>query len=415
MKILLSAYACHPNKGSEPSFGWGWLKELAKTHEVWVLSYAGQGQKEAVEKAIRQLPYRDNIHFVPLAVPKLFQHDAFYRIRYEVWQRRAFQTAKKLVRDVNIELIHHVTIASWWNCGHLWKLDIPFVFGPFSGLQAVPSAGYSFLPLRARIYERARSWVLNLSWRLWWRPRQAMRRAKVVLVSNYETEGRVREIRSGEPVIVLSDVGIHCPSQENLDVKGRQPAPALKLLWSGLLIPRKNFGLLLEALSQLPSQVEWQVRVVGDGKLFRYWRKKSAEYGLEDRVTFLGRLRYSSMGEQYRWADVFVFPSLREATGTVILEAMSYGLPVIALNIHGARVVLDESCGILIPVESKNQMVRDFRDAIIKLYRDPELRGKLGEAGRRRAQELFVWEKKAQRMNEIYAQVLGAPLTKDWK
>jgi glycosyltransferase involved in cell wall biosynthesis len=102
-----------------------------------------------------------------------------------------------------------------------------------------------------------------------------------------------------------------------------------------------------------------------------------------------------------------VFPSLREGTGTVIVEAMSYGLPVVALNIHGARCVLNEDCAFLVPVTNKKQMVEDYRSAILSLYHDPELRRKMGESGRRRVQEYFLWDKRGKAMNDIYRQVRG--------
>ena len=88
LKVLLSAYACHPNRGSEPGVGWNWLKELSKDNEVWAFIYAKQGQKKSVEETVALLSYRDNIHVVPITVPKFFQH-RFYRIRYEIWQWKA--------------------------------------------------------------------------------------------------------------------------------------------------------------------------------------------------------------------------------------------------------------------------------------------------------------------------------------
>jgi len=137
-----------------------------------------------------------------------------------------------------------------------------------------------------------------------------------------------------------------------------------------------------------------------------YWKKKIEQRGLEKQSFFLGKIDYSQMSEHYQWADVFVFPSLREATGTVIVEAMSYRLPVIALNIHGATIVLDDSCAIRIPVASKEQMIRDFRDAIIKLYNGPELRRKMGEVGRWRVEENYLWEKRAKKISKIYREIV---------
>lgn len=404
MKILLSAYSCHPNKGSEPGVGWNWLKEISKDNEVWVFIYVGQDQKESVAEAVATLSYSDNVHIVPISVPKFFRN-RLYRIRYEIWQGKAYQLAKDLSSAIRLDVIHHVTIAAWWNCGYLWKLNVPFVFGPISGAQQTPKVAYSFLRLEDRIYEYARSLLFSLVFRMWQRPRRAIKKAKVVLAANPETETKIREIRKNNYVIQFSEIGINSVVEKN---KVSSSAKAsIKLLWSGLLIPIKNFGLLWEALSELPANIKWSLRVAGEGKLLSYWKDEVKRYDLTQHISFLGRIDYSKMKEQYQWADIFVFPSLREATGTVVMEAMSYGLPMVALDMHGASIVLDNSCGILIPVITKEQMVKDFSDAIVKLCNNPELRRKMGEAGRRKVKENHLWEKRGKKMNEIYREIIG--------
>ncbi len=405
MRILLSAYACHPDRGSEPGIGWNWLKELSRENEVWAFIYAGQGQKEAVQKAVVELPYRQNIRIIPITVPRFF-HDRLYRIRYEIWQWRAYKVAKSLLQKVKIDLIHHVTIATWWNCGHLWKLNVPFIFGPISGAQQAPRATYPFLRFRDRVYEWIRTLLFKLSWRMWRRPRRAIKEARLVLVTNAETGKKVKKIRKDTPTILFSAVGVRRVIDEDTKTHVGKATKSINLLWSGRLIPCKNFRLLLESLSELPANINWSLRVAGGGRLFDYWKKKIKQRGLQNQISFLGKIDFSQMGEQYQWADVFVFPSLREGTATVMVEAMSYGLPVIALNMHGATIVLDDSCAIRIPVASKEQMIRDFRDAIIKLYNGPELRRKMGEVGRRRVEENYLWEKRAKKINKIYREIV---------
>lgn len=372
-------------------------------NEVWVFFYAEQGQKEAVGKAVSELPYRHNIHIVPLTVARFFQKK-MYRIRYEIWQWRAYQVARRLIEEVEIDLIHHVTIAAWWNCGHLWRLNVPFIFGPISGAQQVPQVAYPFLRFSDRLCEWIRTLIFNISWRIWQRPRRAIKKAKLVLVDNPETEEKVRQIRKSDPVLLISDGGVDAVKEK--DNNFYKAKKGINLFWSGLLMPRKNFGLLLESVAKLPANIIWSLRVAGDGRLFNYWKRGVESYGLQRQISFLGRIDYPHMSEQYRWADVFVFPSLREATGTVLVEAMSYGLPVIALNIHGARYILDENCAFLVSVMNKEQMVEDFRNAIIELYSNPELGEKMGEAGRERVKQHYLWQKRGEQMNQIYAQVL---------
>jgi hypothetical protein len=133
MKVILLAYACHPQQGSEQSFGWGWLKELAKDHEIWAFYYAGQGQAEAVDKAVRELPYKKNVHLCPRGVNKNLHLNILFRIRHEVWQRKVLAEIGQLVVKEKIEIIHQVTIGSWFTTDNFAKFHVPFILGPIAG------------------------------------------------------------------------------------------------------------------------------------------------------------------------------------------------------------------------------------------------------------------------------------------
>ena len=70
LKILLSAFVCHPEKGSEAGIGWNWLKELSKEHEVYALISCFLDQEEPVRTAVEKLPYRENIHLIFIPWPQ---------------------------------------------------------------------------------------------------------------------------------------------------------------------------------------------------------------------------------------------------------------------------------------------------------------------------------------------------------
>ena len=99
---------------------------------------------------------------------------------------------------------------------------------------------------------------------------------------------------------------------------------------------------------------------------------------------------------------MLVLPSLYECGGAVVLEAMAVGLPVIASNWGGPADYLDADCGILVSPKSRAQFVDDLGAAMLKLAGDAELRMKMGRAGRRRVEECFDWERKVDRILEIY-------------
>ena len=108
-----------------------------------------------------------------------------------------------------------------------------------------------------------------------------------------------------------------------------------------------------------------------------------------------------------RAADVFVFPSIREAGGAVVVEAMASGLPCVITDYGGPGVALTNECGIKIPLCNPDQLIGQFRDRLEQLALDSELRERLGAAARERALDLFAWDAKARMIVEIYRWVLG--------
>ena len=103
-----------------------------------------------------------------------------------------------------------------------------------------------------------------------------------------------------------------------------------------------------------------------------------------------------------------MLPSLREGGGAVVLEAMAVGLPVIATNWGGPADYLNSSCGILVEPASKEGFVKGLTDAMLKLAQSPELRHSMGCAGPERVREHFDWERKVDRILEIYQQMIDA-------
>ncbi len=147
--------------------------------------------------------------------------------------------------------------------------------------------------------------------------------------------------------------------------------------------------------------------VVGEGNLLSYWKNITKLSFVNNKIEFTGKIEYSKVGNYYKESDIFLFPSLREGSPTVILEAMSYHLPVITFKQNGADIMLnDKSGGILIPLETKEQMLNDFINSIIELYKNPELRFKIGQTARKEVEENFVWGKRGIKMNKIYEQYI---------
>src|SRR4029077_8606689 len=126
----------------------------------------------------------------------------------------------------------------------------------------------------------------------------------------------------------------------------RAPGP-LRILWVGVLEPRKALPLLLKALT-LPGIPDWRLEVIGTGRERQRWEDYSRKCGLADKVTFRGALPRTETLKRFAEADIFTFSSLRETTGWVIVEAMASALPVIALDLSSAHDLLSGDRGILV-------------------------------------------------------------------
>jgi glycosyltransferase involved in cell wall biosynthesis len=125
--------------------------------------------------------------------------------------------------------------------------------------------------------------------------------------------------------------------------------------------------------------------------------------GLGGVVAFHGWIPQPEVARRLRAADVFVLPSLYECGGAVVLEAMAAGLPVIATDWGGPADYLNATCGLLVEPTSRAGFIGSLAAAMTTLAGSPLLRLQLGRAGRERAVREFDWERKIDRMLEIYA------------
>lgn len=128
------------------------------------------------------------------------------------------------------------------------------------------------------------------------------------------------------------------------------------------------------------------------------------DLGLEGRVEWKGAVRAEEVMDVLRRCDVFLLSSLSEGISNAVLEAMSCGLPVVVTDAGGMReAVRDGVEGFVVPVRDVEAMA----GALVKLGRDPELRRRMGEAGRRRVREEFTLERQTREWLEFYEKAAG--------
>lgn len=170
----------------------------------------------------------------------------------------------------------------------------------------------------------------------------------------------------------------------------------------GRLTPEKGHSYLLEAVKLVKNKYpNVLLLVIGDGILRNRLESISVELGIKDNVRFTGL--QDNPPDLVKEVDLFILPSLYEAFGLVLLEAMTLRKAVIASKVNGIpEVVVDNETGILVPPAQSTAIA----EAIIKLAKNKEMSEKMGAAGYKRVSELFVREKMVSKFDKLYQQVL---------
>ncbi|HJU87620.1 MAG TPA: glycosyltransferase family 4 protein [Gemmatimonadota bacterium] len=225
------------------------------------------------------------------------------------------------------------------------------------------------------------------------------RRSRLVAISE-STRAMIAPYAEGCPVTVIP-YGVPLPEDEPGD-RG-QPAGPPRILFVGRLVARKGVDRLLEALATIADR-EWRLEIVGFGPERDPLERRATDLGLSGRVEFLGRVSNDALVAAYRRAACFVLPATlderadTEGLGVVLLEAMSYGVPVIATRRGGiVDIVEDGRTGVLVEDEPE-----ELARAVASILDDPQRGRALGSAGRASVRERFGWDSIVDRLDGVY-------------
>jgi glycosyltransferase involved in cell wall biosynthesis len=172
----------------------------------------------------------------------------------------------------------------------------------------------------------------------------------------------------------------------------------------------KNFAAAIRAFAAFHSRHPRSVfEIVGEGEEAKRLHDLAAELRVSAAVRFTGWLPQKDLMEKMRASDVFLYPSLREGGGAVVVEAMACGLPVICLDHAGPGFHIHPEWGIKIAPRDPAGIVKHMDAALETLHENPAVRTAMGSAARRRAEDFYVWDRLGEKLQEIYQQALVRP------
>lgn len=407
LKILVSAYACAPNQGSEPGMGWNFVMGLARFHELHVIVEKRKWEKPINDFLENNPGLNDSVsfYFIDKKRNKLLRRiwPPSYYWFYKSWQKETYKLACQLDKKENFDLIHQLNMVGYREPGYLWQIKKPFVWGPIGGLENSP---WSFLPslgAKGMMFYTGRNIINWLQRNFSRRPKQAAKRKNVALIAATPQNQKLIDNLWGVKSTVICEVGQEVSEHTEVALSKRQSNDPLKIVWSGLHTHRKNLPLLIMAMAQLKVPVH--LDVLGAGELTQTWKQFAKVKGVLNDCNWHGWVKRNQAIDIMRKGHVFCITSISDLTSTVTLEALSYGLPIICLDHCGFSHVVNESCGIKINVSTPKKATIDFSKALEKIYADESHRQSLSQGALLRAKD-FSWESKINRLNTIYNELL---------
>jgi len=406
LTILYIAYSCSPIHGSEDKIGWKVPVECAKNNKVIVVTK--EEQREYITQYLIKHPMK-NIRFVYVDIPAVYKRmfrGALYSGRLAVWNHIAFKTVREICAREKVDVIHQITPVEFRSVGSYGKIPgIKFVFGPIAGGQNTPKALKDYTRKHA-----AAEWVRTLvnSWCIaTYRLNGKLNLCSYLMIANRETRDYLNNhLKITCPQAVLTDVSVAREDLvRDLSQMGKSDTKC-RFLVVGRMVYLKGHAFLLDALRRIPSEMQYECSFVGEGIEQESLKRKCSEYGLENKVFFPGQVAHAKIGDIYQKADVLIMPSLREATGSVLLEAMAGGLPVVTINRFGGAAILDETCGWLYDGEDKESCIEMLKSALIDCIQRPEEVVRRGINARKMA-EKYTWDARMEEYQMIYEAVLS--------
>jgi glycosyltransferase involved in cell wall biosynthesis len=380
MKVLLSAYACEPGRGSEPGIGWNWANEIARLgHDVHVITRASN--RKTIEAWPGPLPAGLSFHYYDLRPWLRFwkRGNRGLTLYYWLWQAAAARFARDLHAAERFDLVHHLTFGSIKLPTFMHSLGVPLVLGPIGGGETAPISlrkGYS---LRGHVSDALRDMSRSLArhnpfiFAMLWR-------ATVIVLATPANLDFVPADRR-ERVRYLPAVGAP-PTDRRAPRSCSSSTGEIRILYVGRFLHWKGLHLALHAADVLRRRgVQFCFTLVGHGPEKDHLQRMARRLGLESFVDWRQWLPQAELAELYRDHDIFLFPSLHDSGGSVVLEAAAHGLPTVCLDLGGPAMLVTADTGMKVPVTgaSASEVSESIADAIARISRDPAMLDQLRE------------------------------------
>jgi glycosyltransferase involved in cell wall biosynthesis len=295
-----------------------------------------------------------------------------YFFVYRAWLNKVHHLIRNETENKDVKFIHLLNHISFREPGRFSELSIPFLWGPISGCSAIAPGFIASAPLRIKIQNRLRDFSNYIALRKK-SVKLACSNASTIFVVTRE-DARLLPIYN-LPVKILSDVG--CKLSQTTSIRQRLSSDhdELRILWVGRLDYNKALHILLHSLQQVTTSSQRRVKlsVIGSGTEKAYLQGVSQSLSSFIRIDWFGEIPHDQVLAEMQTHHIFVHTSIKEAGCTVVMEALSSGLPVACHDAFGMASTVDESCGWKIPYKDPILSGNAFAAIIDEILDNPSL------------------------------------------
>lgn len=404
LSILINAYACSPNMGSEPGMAWNWCVNLAQYSELHIIT-EGEFRNE-IEAALPTLPQGKNMHFyynpVSEKIRKMCWNQGDWRFYkyYKEWQWKTYLIAKDICKENHINILHQLNMIGFREPGYLWKIpDIPFVWGPVDAKESFPLAYLEGASLKTKLFIQLKNTITKWQLQHAKRVRLAVKRASCIISASSNSQQAFKKYFQIESPL-LNETGCYIQEHPIIDKSKKE---YLDVLWVGKLDFRKQLGLALRSIAATKNP-HIKLHIVGGGNNFIY-QTLAKELGIESQCKWYGAISHEEVQTIMQKSDVFFFTSVAEGTPHVVLEAIGNNLPVVCFDTCGQGDSINETVGRKIKLSNPNLSSQQFAMILNELENNRDMLKEMSENCKERQKELS-WDRKAQQMIGLYQKIL---------
>jgi glycosyltransferase involved in cell wall biosynthesis len=421
MRVLVVAESANPEFVSVPLEGWSHSVAISRLCNAIVVTQI-RNRKAFLDAGMQEGSDFEAIDSEWLAKP-LYRVSQLLRkaglgwtattamasLAYYAFERALCRQFRDRLMAGEFDLVHRITplsptVPSLFLSRLCERAGIPLVIGPINGGVSWPKGFRSALRAEGEWLSYIRS-----AYKLLPGYARTLRTASAIVVGSRDTFQQVPQ-RHHSKCVYVAENAID-PHRFSLRSKAFSGYP-LKAAFVGRLVPYKGCDMMLEALAGLIRDGRVIVNVYGDGpertKLEAFCKQRQIDSGVE----FHGWVKHSELQVKLVENNLFVFPSIREFGGAVVLEAMALGVVPVIVRYGGPGELVNADAGLAIPMGPRSDIVQNICDVMTRIAENPGILDAMRDAGLERVGHHFTWDAKAQKIIEIYRWVLGKRDTK---